>query len=179
MIDWNKVADTLSNLMRMCRWCDIGYMREAIALCERMARGELVERPDPTRCYHCGLDLDYSVWLIDGKCSLWNAGFSPSVGERVLSGTYEMCAAAVRAAPCGYRPIDSSPTEDERAHCVEAVRDYHSHQYRDLEHLVEFQRAAVRASCAAEIERLRKQIDDLSESLDSVCGYCQDGCRCK
>ena len=78
--------------------------------------------------------------------------------------------------------------QDERAHCERVFdtlwdlrdgADWEIKGYDDHVDLLVIERAAVRASCAAEIERLRKQIDDLSESLDSVCGYCQDGCRCK
>lgn len=50
-------------------------------------------------------NASYTVWLIDGECELWNAGSLPARGELVLSGTYEMCVAAVKAAPNGYRLV--------------------------------------------------------------------------
>lgn len=50
----------------------------------------------------------YSVWLRDGKCELWNVGSTPidGGGKCVLRGTYEMCAAATKAAPTGIRPVN-------------------------------------------------------------------------
>ncbi len=196
-MDWNKIADTLDRCSDTITQHDDNDFDAAIALCRRMAAGELVERSD------------YSVWLRKGKCELWHPSSDPADGKCVLRGTYEMCAAAVKAAPNGFRPIEQTPpaatqkpyghdmrcvegdewlgpygecktdhaatppaaTKDEREHCERVAEEMAVEcggcSHDQSKYLLR-ERAQVREECQAEIDRLRAIENSLKACIESL-----------
>ena len=152
MTDWNKVADALCNPGAP----DAGAFAEAITLCRRMATGDLVERSENVR------------WL-DSNGEWVESPLRASPATDAADVTIEQVgdSTVLRSQTTDLRTLITPPvaTQDEREHCekVWMTWDYCAPE-TGLELLIR-ERAAVRAECQAENDRLRARVQELDERL--------------
>ncbi len=180
--DWNKIADHLDGLMDA--YPDkTGNIGAAIALCRRMASGELVERSvlrldleelAALRVYaRDHIDKPAASRHVCGVRGFADSGDTcpgcapPAVTSDKPYGHDMLCTEGGEwLGPYGECKTDHAPpaaTKDEREHCERSA--YNLRERPDLYDMrvdvmaahIQFERAAVRAECQAEIERLRAE----------------------
>lgn len=164
--DYNRAAEVLRELYDRTspshRYERDGY-KTAIALCERMARGELVERQaKPVSKHVCGLRGFAESG--DDCPGCYPERQHPTEDEPLPYEDTHMSNRAVEPRQTAPVAEQKHPSEDERTHC-ERVVDRECLAPARVDLLLR-ERSAVRAECAAEIERLKARVRELEQALD-------------
>lgn len=155
--DWNKVAKTLRGIRHSLQPSNQLVLDAAVALCERMAKGELVERP-PQR--YCDFE-DCTVDPLEGRAFCESHQREADQDDPAYA--MELL--------CGEPPLPPDASEREHAWRVVHLGWFddasQGEQLRSYQELVLRERAAVRAECEVEMAEVLCRYGTLLASFKS------------